>query len=117
MNITWNKCQGEVWGHLNRVDLSHGHFDRMEGVYVIWHGGPDPKTVRVGQGIIKDRLAAHRNDPDIQAHSAKELFVTWAAVAASARDGVEAFLAEALKPLVGDRFPDVAPVAVNLPWA
>lgn len=117
MNIKWNKCQGDVWGPLNGVDLSHDHFDQMEGVYVIWHGGPNPKTVRIGQGVIKDRIAAHREDPEVQAYSSKSLFVAWAAVAVAARDGVENFLAQALKPLVGERFPDAVPISVNLPWS
>ena len=28
------------------------------GIYVIWHGGQTPRTVRVGQGIIRDRPGA-----------------------------------------------------------
>ena len=60
--MTWNRCQGDGWCLLDTVDLTHSHFDGMEGVYVIWHGGQSPWTVRVGQGVIRDRLQAHRND-------------------------------------------------------
>jgi len=88
----------------------------MEGVYVIWHGGQTPKTVRVGQGVIKDRLSAHRQDNQIKAYSQHGLFVTWASVPAAERGGVEAYLAAQLNPLVGERFPDVRQIAVNLPW-
>ena len=116
MNVEWNKCKGDKWCSLNGVDLSNGHFDGMEGVYVIWHGGPTLKAVRVGKGIIRNRLTAHRQDKEIQAYLALGLFVTWASVDARSRDGVEAFLADALDPLVGERFPDVVPVPVNLPW-
>jgi len=66
MNLTWNKCQGDDWCSLKSVDLDNSHFDNMEGVYVIWHGGNDAKTVRIGQGVIRDRLAAHRDDPEVQ---------------------------------------------------
>lgn len=94
------------------VDLSHPHFDNMEGVYVIWQeGGP---VVRVGQGIIRNRLTAHRNDKTITAHL--PLRVTWASVGTYYRDGVERYLANILKPVVGDAFPDVTPVPVSLPW-
>ena len=88
----------------------------MEGIYIIWHGGSNAHTVRLGQGIIKDRLAAHRVDPEVQAFAQLGLFVTWASIPANYRDGVEAFLAAKLKPKVGQRFPSVSPVEINLPW-
>jgi hypothetical protein len=116
MQITWNKCEGDAWCPLNTVSLSHTHFDGLDGVYVIWHGGQNPRTVRVGQGVIRDRLTAHREDREIQAYAGQGLFVTWARVNAGSRDGVEAYLANQLNPLVGERFPDVTPVQVNLPW-
>lgn len=116
MQITWNKCQGQVWCKLDTVNLSHAHFDSMEGVYVIWHGGANAATVRVGQGVIRDRLTSHRTDPEIQAFASLGLFVTWASVQAIQRDGVEVFLANRLKPKVGQRFLSVAEISVNLPW-
>ncbi|OIO30760.1 hypothetical protein AUJ77_01905 [Candidatus Nomurabacteria bacterium CG1_02_43_90] len=111
MQPTWQKCQGDVWGPLMNVDLSHAHFDNMEGVYIIWQGsGP---VVRVGQGIIRDRLAAHRRDTAITAYP--NLYVTWAPIFVTYRDGVERYLANALAPRVGDAFPDVNPIQVALP--
>ncbi len=116
MQLEWNKCQGDVWCPLNTVDLQHHHFDSLEGVYVIWHGGESPVTVRVGQGIIRDRLAAHRSDPAVQAYASLGLYATWAKVEAASRDGVEAYLAQALNPKVGERFPNRKPISVNHPW-
>lgn len=112
MQLEWQKCQGNVWGSLLNVDLSHSHFNNLEGVYIIWQGnGP---VVRVGQGIIKDRLTAHRNDPTITTYSS--LYVTWAPVGTLYRDNVERYLANILKPVVGDTFPNVTPTQVSLPW-
>jgi hypothetical protein len=116
MNVGWNKCEGDKWCLLNSVNLDHSHFEGLEGVYIIWHAGVSPATVRVGQGVIKERLAVHRNDKDIQSFSDLGLYVTWASVATFYRDGIEAFLAEQLNPKVGDRFPDRKPIEVNLPW-
>lgn len=116
MNLDWIKCSGNQWCSLNNVDLSHSHFDNMEGVYIIWHGGNSPATVRVGQGIIKDRLAVHRKDSQVQAYAELGLFVTWAQVSAKYRDGIEAYLAQKLNPKVGERFPTVDSLQVNLPW-
>jgi hypothetical protein len=86
------------------------------GIYIIWHGGQPARVVRVGQGDIADRLNAHRRDPQILAYRAYGLWVTWAAVSAAQRDGVERYLADQYPPLVGDAFPAVSPIAVNAPW-
>lgn len=116
MTAHWSKCEGNVWCKLNGVDLSSSHFNQMTGVYVIWHGGNNSRTVRVGQGSIKDRIEAHRTDPEVQAYNHLGLYVTWARIPANSLNGVEAFLAQQLNPLVGQRFPDVPIIPVNLPW-
>lgn len=114
LQVSWQKCQGDVWGHFLLVDLSHPHFNSMEGVYVIWQSDNNRTTViRVGQGIIKDRIAEHRKNSAITKYD--NLFVTWAPVPVQYRDGVEKYLADTLKPIIGDAFPNVIPIAVNLP--
>jgi hypothetical protein len=112
MQLAWQQCQGNVWGPFLTVDLAHAHFNSMEGVYVIWEG--NGRVIRVGQGKVKDRLAAHRRDQAITAYN--NLYTTWAPVISQYRDGVERYLANVLKPLVGDAFPNAQPIAVNLPW-
>ncbi len=112
LQLNWQKCQGDVWGQLLHVDLAHSHFNGMDGVYIIWQAaGP---VVRVGQGICKDRLSQHRNDPAITKY--QNLHVSWAPVPAQFRDGVERYLANILNPVVGDAFPNAQPIPVNLPW-
>ena len=115
MVLHWNKCDGNVWCDFFNVNLAHNHFDGMEGIYVIWHGGAPPNVVRIGQGVIRDRIAQHRQDPQILTFRSYGLFVTWASVLASQRDGVERFLGDQLAPRVGSRLPDAQPIAVNLP--
>ena len=116
LSVHWNKCQGEQWCNLFRVNLEDQHFANLEGVYVIWHGGHSPATVRVGQGIVKDRLAEHRRDPAILQHQPHGVFVTWAQIGAYQRDGVEKYLGDTLKPKMGTHFPDTHVIVVNLPW-
>jgi hypothetical protein len=116
MNLTWNKCEGDKWCPFLTVNLDHPHFQFLEGVYVIWHGGQAPWTVYVGQGAIADRLRAHRQEQEILQYSHLGLFVTWAQVDRASRDGVERFLAERLAPRIGTRSPLAAPIQVNLPW-
>lgn len=115
LRLNWIKSTTNTWLPLK---FNLASVIPTTGVYVIWHGGSNPWTVRVGQGDIAARLGSHGNDPAILAHVAKgDLFVTWAAVPAHQLDGVERFLADSLRPLVGDRHPAVLPVPVNLPWA
>jgi hypothetical protein len=113
-NVHWIKCDGNNWCPFERVNLSGVN---TTGVYVIWHGGNPARTVRVGQGDIADRLTAHRNDSSVMNYRQHGLWVTWAAVPHHQLDGVERYLSDLLKPLVGSRFPDVAPLAVNSPFA
>ena len=114
--VKWESCKDNKWCTLNFVDLTHEAFDAA-GVYIIWHGGESSRVVYVGQGDpIRDRLVDHRKDQRIQAYSNKTLYVTWAAVAKSKRDGVEVYLANKWKPLVGDRHPVAQPISVNSPW-
>ncbi len=115
MPAHWIKRGPEDWYHLHKVQLEHSHFDDLEGVYVIWHLGPQPAVVHVGQGVIRNELAASRNDPDIQAYSEFGLFVTWTKVAPRYLDNVEAYLVRQYKPkLWGDR-DEAEPIPVELP--
>jgi hypothetical protein len=115
MQLNWSKCQGEVWCKLNFVTVEHQAFEHVDGVYVIWHGGPNPATVRVGQGTIRDQIKMNRTDSTVQSFASLGLFVTWASVPAQERNGVEAFLASRLHPKIPN-YPQAAPIEVNLPW-
>jgi hypothetical protein len=110
--VKWIKTPSGTWHLLKTVDLS----DVMAaGVFIIWRGGHSPAVIRVGQGDIKTRLEALRADRAIIAHSYDAtLFVTWAVVPATHRSGIERYLSNRYKPLVGGDSPDVAPIAVNL---
>jgi hypothetical protein len=118
MDLIWNRCGNTPqWCNLLTLDLQHAHFNNMQGVYIIWHGGQTPWTVYVGQGNIAERLSQHRRDARILRYSPFGLFVTWASVPnAAQRDGVERFLANRLSPREGDAHPQAVPIAVNLPW-
>jgi hypothetical protein len=117
INLTWKTCGDDGhWCSLENLDLES--VGEIAGVYIIWHEGNPGKVVRIGQGApIKDRLDAHRKDTKITAYNKNgKLRVTWAAVPSSQRNGVENYLSDQWSPLVGERFPDVLPIAVNSPW-
>lgn len=115
MNLQWIKCgNGADWCPLENVNLASV---KTEGVYIIWHKGNPGRVVRLGQGNIADRLRAHRIDPNVMAYAKHgKLCVTWAALPLAQRNGVERYLADTWRPLVGDAFPNAVPIAVNSPW-
>lgn len=115
LQVKWAKCGDDAhWCSLDNLDASQVS---TEGVYIIWHEGNPGRVVRIGQGDIASRLRAHQQDRDILAYRTEgTLRVTWAAVSAAQRDGVEAYLADRWSPLIGGAFPDAEPIAVNDPW-
>lgn len=115
LQVTWIRNTENTWCGLHAVNLAHNHLNNVSGVYLIWHAGPTPRYVRVGQGNIRDRLTHHRTDTAINAYRNLGLLVTWASVPDNHLDGVEAYLANQCNPLVGERFPNVVPISVNLP--
>ena len=118
MELKWIQCQGDVWCKLNAVNLDHEHFNNLHGVYIIWHGGPNPKVVYVGQGNIKERIKKHRSDPRIQQYVNLDLYVTWGKVDEKRdRDGVELYLAKTWNLEDSGRHPQTSPpMKVNSPW-
>ena len=114
LQLKWIKCGDDGhWCSLEQLNLNM----KTKGVYIIWHEGNPSQVVRIGQGDIAARLQEHRDNPKILTFSKKGILrVTWAAVLAAQRDGVEGYLADRWPPLVGAVFPDVEPIAVNGPW-
>jgi len=117
-NVSWMPCRDgntNVWCKFKIFEVDHHSLDDVEGVYIIWsENNSFREAVRIGQGIIQDRIKAHRKNKEITAHS--NLLVTWAKVPRIYMDGVERFLADELSPVVGGRFPKADPIEVNLPW-
>ena len=116
MYVSWVKCDGDVWCGFDALNLDSDYFqNRPGGVYIIWHGGPNPHTVYVGQGDIKSRIQDHRLNTNIRNYGSLGLYVSWAIVAPSLRNGIEAYLADLLRPLVGTHHPITRHIVVNLP--
>lgn len=111
MDTVWAKHNG-LFHYLETVDVSTIH---VVGVYIIWQT-PSRQVIYVGQGNIAERIPAHRIDPRILQHRGSgALLVAWADVGLNNMNGVERYLADALKPLVGSRHPDVPAIPVDLP--
>ena len=120
LTLNWfNRDSNNQNYQLFGVDLSHSHFDDLEGVYIISRAyGIIPKAIYVGQGIIKNRLYTHRSNPDILQYysKAKPLYVAWAEVPWEYKTGVEMYLHDELTPLVGEPPQgNPTPLRVSLP--
>ena len=114
LQLEWGKCRPGVWCPFANVKLEEIH---SEGIYVIWHGGTDPRVVYIGQGTVAARLQQHRGEQEISQYETNGgLYVTWASVPEKDRDGVERFLADMYSPLEGVRHPNASPIAANIPW-
>ena len=113
--VHWIKCSDGHWCNLLRLDLDTV---KESGVYIIWaSGGP---VVYVGRGDIEDRLRSHRLDPTVLHYTGPTrqtaLLVTWASVPFDSQRGVERYLANILRPRIGERHPSAVPIQVALPW-
>lgn len=130
ITVHWQKCmKNSFWCPLNEKLLNDGRLEArlgdysagISGVYIIWTGTENNRTVlKVGSGIIKDKLAAHLKDPEIQAYKPTRLYVTWASTLSTIgsekiQRGIEKFLEIVFKPKLVEYLPDVDLVMVNLP--
>jgi hypothetical protein len=113
LEILWNKSDQNEWYNFGALDFRP--LEDACGVYVIWRADEPRNVVRLGQGILRDRLSQHQQDTQVMRHAGPSgLRVTWAVVHRDHLDGVENFLAARYTPLVGERFPACAPIEVNL---
>lgn len=112
MEVYWGRCGDDShWCSFKNLNLESDVFNDKKGVYIIWS---DKTVVRVGSGIIKNRIADHRDNSEINQYP--NLKVTWAKVNANQMEGVEKYLSDVLSPVIGERFPDRTRIEVNLPW-
>ena len=129
VTLRWQRCiKNSLWCQFNEKLLNDGRLETrlgdysigISGVYIIWTGIKDRTVLKVGSGIIKDQLAAHLRDPEIQTYQPTRLYVTWASTLSvigpeEIQKGIEKFLEVVFKPKLMEDLPDVDLVMVNLP--
>ena len=112
--VQWVKCgDGSLFCQLETLDLSTLN---IMGVYIIWQS-PSGSVIYVGQGLVSDRLSAHRNDPAVLSRRGEgTIVVTWTRIDDElTRLGVERYLATFYRPAIGKQYADVTPIPVDLP--
>ena len=129
VTLRWQRCiKNSLWCQFNKKLLNDGRLETrlvdhsigISGVYIIWTGIEERTVLKVGSGIIKDKLAVDLRDPEIQAYKPTRLYVTWASTlsvvgAKDIQKGIEKFLEVVFKPKLMEGLPDIELVMVNLP--
>jgi hypothetical protein len=103
---------------LRLKDTTLHSFD-LNGIYVIYRAGTlslPPRVVRVGQGNIGACMRSHSADVEITIHGDLNVAIALE-LRESIRNGAERYLSNVYRPLVGNAFPNVEPIAVSLPLA
>jgi hypothetical protein len=115
VQIDWVKETPDRWFRLDFVDLAKIN---THGVFVIWKPGvariTPSVTILVGHGDVASTLLKARHDVAVGKHG-RDLLVTWAAVDVLYVAGVEAYLVQQLRPLMGRKLPLASVHAVNIP--
>lgn len=109
-HVDWVKCS-DTWCNFWGIDLTQDYFfNNPGGVYIIFLG---KEILYVGQGDIKPRIEAHRNEHDFADFKGQDVRVTWCVVETSLRDGIERYLADYHEPRLGLSHPVVPRIQVN----
>jgi hypothetical protein len=99
---------------LNILNLNNAHFDNLTGVFLIWKGEDKHDIIKVGKGLIREKLTAMKTDSEVQEYGS-ELFVTWAEIIPGNLNGVEAYLCKELHPRIQENLNGSEVIMVNLP--
>lgn len=117
LNVNWQRPSINSWFKLNELDCINpflvNNGVKKEGIYIIW-SDRKAAVVRIGSGIIVNRLYSHLNNPEITKYG--NLLFTFAEIPEEEkRLSVETYLGSIFDCLVGERFPDKQNIKVNLP--
>ena len=129
LTLHWQKCiKNSLWCQFNEKLLNDSrlgtrlgdHSTSISGVYIIWTGIDNRTVLKVGSGIIKDKLAAYLKDPEIQSYKPTRLYATWASTVPvsgleDVQKRVEKFLSIVFKPKLVEHLSDIDPIFANLP--
>ena len=113
IQLNWKLCTNNEYCRLRDVYL-HQVPEAIEGVYIVWYWDNDsnPIFLEAGQGYIRNRIADERHK---YKNARQTLYVTWAQLASTYHNGVEAFLGYELGLDNVKNFPQANHIEVNLP--
>lgn len=121
-DLQWEVNSQNQWYQLLYTDFSSLTFS---GVYIIWgieQFNTSPRIIKIGQSTdLSNRLTQYKHEKGKGTVFNYQFFfdsiyVTWASLQESYLDGVERYLGNLYHPLISERFPDAAPIAVNSPF-
>ncbi len=114
--LDWIRYPNGDWCNFHSLNLYQAHFDIMNGVYIIWYSTTG-RILYVGQGHIRNRLEERKKDVRFKWYERSNIYVTWAEVDKHYQNSIESYLADILKPIIGEIHPhNELDIEVNLPW-
>jgi hypothetical protein len=112
--VEWQRHAEGHWCQLEKLDPPP---PAEPGVYIIWHGGARPRVLRVGHGVLADRLAELGEDPRLCSYRRYgTLFVTWAEISQDLARGAAKYIANRFRPVHTDALTGVTTVPVTAPF-
>lgn len=110
----WGKNTLGRWCVLPNTNFSVLSFS---GVYIIWgYLNSQIVVIKVGQSTnLANRISDYKVDNQLLSYCEYPL-VTWTKLPVVRLNGVERYIGEYYNPLISKRFPDAAPIEVNLPF-
>lgn len=116
LQVRWVRGTDGNFLDLLRLNLQSSYFLRHQyGVFIVWSAGvTQAPVITVGQGDIRDRLAALKKHPVVSRFAESgQLKVSWIIINEKYFDGVEAFLYDYYKPIMGERKRDISSIPVD----
>ncbi len=116
LEVKWERTDQCYWHELMKIDFSDSLYNRLHGVFIIWHGGSNPRVLYIGQGHIAKELEKLKSKREIKKFELLGLFVTWAKFKPEHMNGIHRFLNDKLRPTLSMCKIEDHQIYVNLPF-
>ena len=116
LEVKWERTDQCYWHELMKLDFSEPSYNRLRGIFIIWHGGSEPRVIYIGQGNIAKVLEKLRLRREIENFESLGLYVTWAKFKPEQMNGVHRFLNDKLRPMLSMSKIEEHQIYVNLPF-
>jgi len=116
LEVKWERTDQCYWRELMKIDFADPEFKRLRGIFIIWHGGNNPRVIYIGHGDIPTQLEKLRVKQEFQKYIPIGLYVTWAKFKPEHMKGVHRYLNYKLKPSLSMCKIEDHQIYVNLPF-
>ena len=116
LEVKWERTDQCYWHELMKINFSNPLYKRLHGVFIVWHGGSNPRVLFIGHGKIAKELEKVSFKREIKEFVQLGLYVTWAQFKPEHMKGVHRFLNDKLRPMLSMCKIEDHQIYVNLPF-